>query len=49
MCDKLGDQKMREKHVVDAVFNDDVMFLCMIAIQAQHNCAFRGQMEPTRL
>ena len=45
--DRHGDEKMRQKHVVIAVFSDNVMFVSMADMQTQRCCDFRGEIEPT--
>ena len=47
--DECGDDKMRTLEMVHKVHNDKYLFLCMLEMQTQRNCAFRGQAEPTSL
>ena len=47
--DRNGDKKTRAKRVVDEVFSDKTMFIYVLAMQTQRNCALRGEAEPVSL
>ena len=48
-CDEAGDEKLRSPEMTRHVCDDKHMFLSMLGMQTQRNCAFRGQAEPTSL
>ena len=47
--DEVGDEKLRLPEMTRCACNDKRMLLSTLGMQAQRDCAFRGQVEPTLL